>query len=213
MRAVVFGGAPIEDYDFYHNLIQPEDFIICCDGGMRHAKALQILPNAIVGDLDSASAEDIAYFRQAGVEITVYPTHKDETDLQLGLELAVEKGAKEILIFGAIGGPLDHTIAAAHLLVTLCKKGICAHMIDSHNDLTVLDRGTKIIGKKGVLVSTLALSPVVENLTLKGFMYPLDHYHLQMDDPVVAVSNVILSEEAEISFSNGYLYLIFSMDA
>ena len=95
MRAVVFGGAPIEDYDFYHNLIQPEDFIICCDGGMRHAKALQILPNAIVGDLDSASAEDIAYFRQAGVEITVYPTHKDETDLQLGLELAVEKVPKK----------------------------------------------------------------------------------------------------------------------
>ena len=54
MKAVLFAGADIGDYTFCHAYLQDADIIICCDGGVRHTKALGIQPQYIVGDFGSA---------------------------------------------------------------------------------------------------------------------------------------------------------------
>lgn len=126
MKAVLFAGAAITDYSFCEKYLQNADWIICCDGGMHHAKALGITPDYIVGDFDSVRPEVLEEYRNMGISIRQFPTHKNETDMQLGMLLALELGATELVLIGGIGDRFDHTLANAHLLLYLLKKAFVA---------------------------------------------------------------------------------------
>ncbi len=212
MKAVLFGGAAIEDYSFCQPYLAEAEEIICCDGGMHHAKALGIVPDHIVGDFDSVSPEVLEEYRQAGISIRQFPTHKDETDMQLGLQLALELGADTIVMMGGIGDRLDHTLANAHLLLWLRKKGVRGILVNEKNRVELVDRELTVYGKAGDLVSLLPLSMEVKGVTLEGLEYPLTDYDLAIDDEVIAVSNVMLGEEARVRIKSGYLYVMQTRD-
>ncbi len=212
MKAVIFAGAEIKSYDFCKEYIQQQDIIICCDGGMRHTRALGIMPNYILGDFDSCKKEDLQYYQKKGIAIKTFPTKKDETDMELALDFAIELGAEDIVLFGGIGSRFDHTLANAHLLLRLVKKGIRGRLVDEKNCVELIDSAITLYGKKGDLVSTIPLSMEVTGITLKGFAYPLTDHTLTVDDEIVAVSNVMLEEKCEISIKSGYLFVIRSQD-
>ena len=44
MKVILFAGAEIRDYSFCESYMDGADAVICCDAGMRHAKALGIDP-------------------------------------------------------------------------------------------------------------------------------------------------------------------------
>lgn len=212
MRAIIFAGAEIEKYDFCKEYIRKEDIIICCDGGMKHTRALRLTPDYILGDFDSCQKEDLEYYQKKGVPIKTFPTKKDETDMELGLDFAIELGAKDIILFGGIRSRFDHTLANAHLLLRLVKKGIRGRLVDEKNCIELIDKKIILHGKKGDLVSTIPLSMEVTGITLKGFAYPLTDHTLALDDEIVAVSNVMLQQECEISIKSGYLFVIKAKD-
>ncbi|MGL4791383.1 MAG: thiamine diphosphokinase [Anaerotignaceae bacterium] len=211
MRAVVFSGAKIKDYGFCTEYIK-DSLIICCDSGVEHAYKLGLTPTTIVGDLDSATDETLEYFRAKDVKIIKYPTHKDETDTQLGLEEAINKGATHITIIGGIGNRLDHTLANCQLLLQLVKKGITAEIVNENNYITLIKDKVTLKGAVGDLVSTLPLSMAVSGITTKGLEYPLNNATLLMEGSLIAVSNVMVEEIAEISISDGFLYVMKCSD-
>lgn len=213
MKAVIFAGAKIADYTFCEEYLEGGDILICCDGGLHHTKALGLTPDFIVGDFDSVSQEVLDYYKGKNIPIHQFPARKDETDMQLGIALALEKGATDLVLFGGIGSRFDHTLANAHLLLGLLKKGIRARLVDENNCVELVDRPITIYGKVGDLVSTIPLSMMVKGITLKGFEYPLINRDLALDDDMVAVSNVLAQEEAIIDFTDGYLYVIRSKDS
>lgn len=212
MKAVIFAGAAIEDYGFCGKYMEGADVIICCDAGMRHAKALGIDPDYIVGDFDSTSAEVLAYYQEKRIPIRQFPTRKNETDMVLGILLAEELGATDMVLFGGIGDRFDHTLANAHYLLALLKKGIRARLVDEKNCVEVIDRELTIEGKVGDLLSTVPLSMEVTGITLTGFSYPLTDATLTLDGDYIAVSNVLAEETAHIAIKSGYLYVIQSRD-
>jgi thiamine pyrophosphokinase len=53
----------------------------------------------------------------------------------------------------------------------------------------------------------IALSPQVEGITIRGFLYPLDDATLMMGESL-AVSNIINGDEAKISVRSGSLLVI-----
>lgn len=212
MKAVLFAGAAISDYAFCQPEIAQADVIICCDAGMHHAKALGITPDYIVGDFDSVAPEVLEEYRKAGISIRQFPTHKNETDMQLGMLLALELGATQMTLIGGIGSRLDHTLANAHLLLHLLKKGVQAVLLNEKNRVVLIDREIILHGKAGDLVSTIPLSMQVKGLTLEGLEYPLQNYDLALDDDLIAVSNVMLAESAKVSIADGYLFVIQSQD-
>lgn len=212
MNVVLFAGAAIHDYDFCQPYVQHADVVICCDGGMHHTKALGIRPDYIVGDFDSVRPEVLEEYRQEGISIQQFPTHKDETDMQLGIRLAEDLGADSLTLIGGIGDRLDHTMANAHLLLHLCKKGIRAVLVDEKNRVELIDKETVVHGQPGDLVSTIPLSMVVKGVTLEGLEYPLTNYDLSMDDRVIAVSNVMLGNTAKITIQEGYLFVMQTKD-
>jgi len=212
MKTIIFGGAPIRDYGFCKEYISDTDVIICCDAGMRHAKALGIDPDYIVGDFDSASGDVLEYYKAKNIPIRQFPTRKDETDMELGIFLALELGVTDLVLFGGIGDRFDHTLANAHYLLSLLKKGVRARLVDEKNCVEVIDRHLTVEGKVGDIVSTLPLSMEVTGITLKGFSYPLTDATLTLDGDYIAVSNVLAEETATIDIRTGYLYVIKSSD-
>lgn len=192
--------------------MQNADWIICCDGGMHHAKALGITPDYIVGDFDSVRPEVLEEYRNMGISIRQFPTHKNETDMQLGMLLALELGATELVLIGGIGDRFDHTLANAHLLLYLLKKGVCGILVNEKNRVELIDKEVTLYGKAGDLVSTIPLSMLVEGVTLEGLEYPLVDYDLALDDKLVAVSNVMTGTEAKVKIRKGYLFVMQTRD-
>lgn len=212
MKTIIFAGAKIGDYSFCKKYMDGVDKVICCDAGMHHAKALGIDPDYIVGDFDSTAADVLEYYKAKNIPIRQFPTRKDQTDMVLGIFLALELGATDIVLFGGIGDRFDHTLANAHYLLSLVKKGVRARLVDEKNCVEVIDKHLTIKGKVGEIVSTLPLSMEVTGLTLKGFSYPLTDATLTLDDDYIAVSNVLAEETATIDIKSGYLYVIRSRD-
>ena len=115
-RIIIFANGELPALHKARALIQNEDILICADGGTRHALALSLKPDLIIGDLDSAEQDILQKFRAAGVLIESFPHDKNETDLELAINRAIEWKPEQILIVAALGGRLDQTIANITLL-------------------------------------------------------------------------------------------------
>ena len=123
MNTFIICNGDITDYKYCKNLINKDDFIICADGGTRHAYNMKIMPNLIIGDLDSSQIFYIEYFRNLGVEIIKYPVDKDKTDTHICVLHALEF-SNSIILIGALGSRLDHSLANISLLKLGLKKNI-----------------------------------------------------------------------------------------
>ncbi|MCL5046484.1 MAG: thiamine diphosphokinase [Actinobacteria bacterium] len=129
-RAVVFANGRIGDYERLRGLIRDDDWIICADGGAGHALKMGLSPDVLIGDFDSLDGDIVEEISRAGAEVLRVPTEKDQTDTQLALDLALSRGAREILVLGAIGDRLDHTMANILLLPKLAVHGANVTMVD-----------------------------------------------------------------------------------
>jgi len=91
--------------------------VVAADGGARLARPLGLRVDRWVGDGDSLGAAAIEALRTAGVRITLAAQDKDESDTELAVLEAVEAGATDLTILGALGGRrLDHALANIALL-------------------------------------------------------------------------------------------------
>ena len=113
--------------------LQPEDFIICLDGGYDIALQNHVTPHLLLGDFDSIQAA-----LPHDIEICRFPAEKDDTDLGLALELAVRRKKKHVEILGGIGGRLDHTIANMQLLSHYSGSFDVLRMRDGRNKCFVI---------------------------------------------------------------------------
>ena len=86
------------------------------------------------GDFDSLSGAGKAYLESLDhTEIVRLNPEKDDTDTQSTLNLAIRRGAKNILILGATGGRLDHFIGNMGLLGYGRQKGVNVILADAQN--------------------------------------------------------------------------------
>ena len=62
--------------------------------------------------------------RHSGVEPQICPSHKDETDTELALSIALEKGGSqpELRLIGAFGSRMDHSLANLPTSSARCAK-------------------------------------------------------------------------------------------
>ncbi len=150
---------------------------VAADGGMRHAATLGVTPEIWVGDFDSAPDDLIAAW--PGVERQPYPVAKNETDGAIAVSVAAERGAKDIVLVGALGGERsDH--ALMHLLhaVSLAEEGYAIKLTSGEEEAWPLLPGSQEIDlPKGSLFSILGLSPL-SGLFIGNVRYPLNDFSL-----------------------------------
>lgn len=184
-----------------------KSYLICCDRGARHLKRLAILPDAVIGDMDSIDQRDLRYYENQGVKIIRYASEKDYTDTELALDYALQWKPKKISIFCALGGRLDHTLANIYLLMKGFDKGIDTVLMDEYCEAFILNRQCSFVREAGKTVSLLALSPKVTGINLSGFYYPLENGNLKMGE-TLGISNWINKGRATITIDRGKLLVI-----
>jgi thiamine pyrophosphokinase len=202
----VISGGPIRDSGFLKEQqahYQPGS-IICADGGARHAYTRGLVPDLIIGDMDSLDGEIESHFVRQGSRIMRYPEAKDETDTRLALEMAFMMAPDEILIFGALGARLDHTLANLSLLVLAADRGIETRLIDEWCEVFIVKRRRVIEGEAGQTVSLFAFGSDVTGMTLEGFEYPLTDSSMTIAKPY-GISNRLTSAKGVVTVRAGYL--------
>lgn len=210
MRAAIICNGSIENYDISKEKLRQVDFIICADGGTRHAYHMNIIPNIIIGDMDSSKDEYIEYYSSQEVPIIKYSSDKDKTDTHICLEYAMEK-CDEIFLLGATGSRLDHTLGNVSILKLAADKGKTACIIDENNEIYVVKDGIRLEGNKGDILSLLPLSSKVEGINLKGVLYPLQNAVMEIGNPY-GISNKFEESVVVLTIASGYMIVIKSKD-
>ena len=208
--------------------------LIAADRGLEFFLDYLILPDVVIGDFDSLSedgknflemqSEDIPYGGmlewklQKGegkvVEVVRLRPEKDDSDTQSAMNYAIQNGAKEIVILGVTGNRVDHLMANVGLLILAQKQGAEVALADRYNYMKLISSGTilKKAEQFGKYVSFFPLGGDVTGLTLEGFKYPLDKYHLTTANSGLTVSNEISEEYAKVTYESGTLLMIMSRD-
>lgn len=214
----IFGGGSI-DPDFVRKYMaehSAENFkIIAADAGLNTLHAMGMKPDVILGDFDSVKPEWLSdYQNDESIHFERFPAHKDYTDMELAVDMAIQLGAEEILIFGATGTRLDHVIGNIFSLQRPMEQGITAKLLDPHNVIQLLGPGAYTVNASelpGKYVSFLPYTECVTGISLTGFLYPLHEYEM-VKGTTLGISNELASDQACVSFREGILVFIQSAD-
>lgn len=178
-----------------------QDYVIAADKGLDNLKKIGIKPDVIIGDFDSLG------FVPSGENIKRLPVEKDDTDVGFAVNYAFELGYKEFVIYGAIGGLLDHTVANLQLSAYISSKGGKSVFVGDNVFVTSITNDTlKISNGKGRL-SVFALSDKAEGVFLSGLKYPLENAVIENTFPI-GVSNEFTDKSAKITVKNGTLLIV-----
>jgi thiamine pyrophosphokinase len=208
MRALILVNGELYKADVLRRRIHAEafDLVLAADGGAQYADTLSVTLDAIIGDLDSLSG-----LKQDGISNTnfvSYPTEKNETDLELALLYAAERGADQIVMIGAIGARMDMTIANI-LLITHASLNSCR--IEAwHGEQTgwvIRPPGEDISGHPGDTVSLIPLGGYASGITTRGLKYSLKNEDLTFVS-LRGISNLLEKPSAHIKLSEGLLLVV-----
>lgn len=178
------------------------EYVIAADGGLAVLNKMGIKPNLIIGDFDSLG------FVPKGDNVVCHKVEKDDTDMMLAVENALEKGYNNIEIYGGTGGRIDHTIANLQTMLYASRKGAAIRMIDSTNEYYVITSDKLILeSRKEGDLSVFAIGGRTQNVNIKGAKYTAADMELTSDNPT-AVSNSFIGNEVEISVGVGSLLII-----
>ncbi len=209
MNALIIASGNSIKREIFDELHVEDDFIICADGGLNYLDSLKISPDLIVGDFDSANVSLLEKYKD--IKIKKFLPEKNFTDTEIAIEEAITLGYKEIIIFGATGTRLDHTMANILLIERYIKKGISIRIVDNNNYIQILNKDIILNKKEGYYLSIIPITEYIEGITLKGFKYPLENVKVNRGS-TLCISNEITDEEAQIQIKNGIGLLFLSRD-
>jgi thiamine pyrophosphokinase len=204
MKYLVITNGSYGDLDWYRDRARHFRKTVCADGGAGRARELGIIPDWIVGDMDSISEHDRRFMEGAGVCFELHPPEKDSTDTQIALELVEREGGREIVVWGGTGSRLDHNLSNIFSASSFLERGI--DIVFDSPDLSVYLVKKKLVvpGVPGDTVSLIALDSRVSGVDLSGFKYPLEKATLEINWQW-AVSNIITAESPVIRLDSGIL--------
>lgn len=216
LTGLIVTGGPI-DLGFAKDFIMGRTFdrIIAVDRGLNAVFKLELIPDSIVGDFDSADESILNEFKSRPLDTTweIHKPEKDETDTELAINTAIRLGCTKLIILGATGGRLDHFLGNLHLLYASLKKGVEAAIVDEKNWITVTDHERIFEADKifGTYISFLPLSEEVKGITLTGFKYPLHKKDITIGTSL-CISNELTGTIGKMEFNSGILICVESHD-
>ncbi|WP_027340440.1 thiamine diphosphokinase [Halonatronum saccharophilum] len=210
-RAVIFiNGDLIGEDKFYKDVISDDDSIYCADGGAKYTYRLNLIPELILGDLDSLSPEIIDHYNRAGVSFSKFPKEKDKTDTELLIDYILKKDKyNEIIIFAALGGRLDHSLANILLLEKFYNEYTAIKVISPKQTLEVIKSEFVLKECAGKTISLLSLAQKSKGVSLSGFKYDLEDGEIYRSS-TLGMSNIVQSNLAKIKVDKGSLLLVIN---
>lgn len=209
MRIVIFANGELEDPQAEAaRWVRADDVIVGANGGTFYAMEADLLPDHVIGDLDSLSSNLQRWLTEEGTRFHPHPPVKDETDLELALFWAVEQAPDEgIVVLGALGRRPDQTLANLLLLALPELEGCDVRLVGGNWEIRLIHAGETLTlsGQPEDTVSLVPLGGDVHGVTTSGLRYPLEGEVLRFG-PSRGVSNVLEREDATVAVDEGLLW-------
>ena len=173
--------------------------VIAADSGMKHARALGIVPELWVGDFDSSGSElmlDYAY-----VPRQTHPADKDATDGEIAVAAALQMGAKDFILLGGLGGQSDHSTAHLGLALHLAQSGHKCFISNGNEEAYPLIAGAYEYDFGPQSRFSIVPWSNITGLDLSGVKWPLKNKDLTLGSSFT-MSNVALGP-VKLSFTSG----------
>lgn len=174
----------------------PDAFYIGVDAGVEVLLEAGILPDAACGDFDSLD-ESRKSVLKALKDVELSPVRKNESDTELALLMAQEKGLSPIYVCGALGGRIDHELANLSLVM---HRNFPVVLWEKDQRVVRLDPGEYSFSDQFRHVSFFPIGEA--EISLQGFDYPLDHRRLHPRD-IYTLSNRVIDSPATVQVHAG----------
>lgn len=178
------------------------DLIVAVDGGFAHLQGVGCDPDVAIGDFDSLGRVPAC---QTVIE---HPTHKDKSDLELALDYVAARGTERVVVFGALGGRLDHSVGNLQLCASFAERGMDVELVDAGCSVSVLvGPGTlNMPAMDGGTVSVFSAVDESRGVTERGMEYPLDDATLT-NRTTWGLSNELTGLPASVTVEEGTLFI------
>ena len=183
------------------------DLVIAADGGQGALSRLHRRADVVVGDFDS--------LREApdGGEVVRLPAEKDDTDMVAALRLALARGYRDIRIYGAAGGRIDHTHRQSAIPQLPRPAGGARRAGGEHYSVTsILNGEIRFAAASRGMLSVFAQGGEARGVYLEGLKYPQRGFTLRDDYPM-GVSNEFTGVPARVAVTDGLLLVAWTKEA
>lgn len=206
-RIIIFANGELPDLKKVRALLLPDDYIICADGGTRHALALNLKPDLVIGDMDSIQKNQWQKLQKSGISVELFSRDKNETDLELAVTRAVEMNPEQIIIVAALGGRLDQTLGNITLLANPQLSAFDIRLDDGMEEIFLCRDQVQVHGRSGDIVSLIPWQGDASGVTTKDLKWRLDQETLY-PDRTRGISNEMTGNTASISIGSGLLLIV-----
>jgi len=208
LRAAIFLNGVPDPLDLLRSVAGRADLVVAADGGARCALDAGVVPDLVVGDMDSLGEAGVREVEERGALLERHPLRKDKMDGHLAIIAAAERGATDVDLLCATGGSVSSFFAVPHILLAAERMSLRATMIAGWGQAFVLEAGSrKVSGDPRDSVSVFPFTGPATGVTLEGFSYPLEDARLEIGD-TLGFHNELLDRVGRVSVEEGVLLVI-----
>jgi thiamine pyrophosphokinase len=207
MKAVVVASGDVASSDLRH--VIGAGLVIAADGGAAALERSGTRIDRLVGDLDSADPALVARLAADGTQVTRHPADKESSDTELAVMAALESGATEIVLLGAMAGTrLDHALANL-LLLADPELGPALRIVHGPSTVRAVRDGGRLAldAEPGALVTLLPVGGEVTGVTTRGLRWPLVAATLRIGRSR-GLSNEVVQPDAWVRVEHGTLLVV-----
>jgi thiamine pyrophosphokinase len=177
--------------------------LICADGGANSALKMKLVPDVIIGDLDSISTT--AFKELKSVSKIIQLKRQNDTDVEKCLKYAISKKYNETLLVGVTGNRLDHTFCNLGIVLKFFHQ-IKISLIAEDSFLKAYTNNIEIKTFPEETISLYGISPKTK-ITSKGLKYELKNAALPFGIRE-STSNIAKKVWVKLKITNGVVFII-----
>jgi thiamine pyrophosphokinase len=207
VAAIFLNGSP-DSPDLLRRVAGRADLVVAADGGARYALEAGVVPDLVVGDMDSLGEDLAREVESRGASLERHPVRKDKMDGHLAVLAARERGATAADLLCALGGRLGALFAVTHILLAAERIGLHTSVVADRGRMFVVEAGSrKVEGASQDSISIFPLSGPAAGVTLEGMEYPLENATLEPGD-TLGFHNELIGTQARVSVGEGALLVV-----
>lgn len=204
-KTIIFAGAHIDDYEWLGQQVNANDTIICADSGLRHAHAISVTPDIIIGDFDSVDNDLLQSYE--GQSNIIKDDDQNTTDLMKALSQC--DLSNPVHIYGAVGERADHDFSNYLILMNMERPDNIT-IITKKDIRRIVKSSLTFNGNVGDHVGLFPLTPI-EGLSVEGLKYDPSVLDGPYEFGWNGACNEMIANTASILFNKGTLLVTHSL--
>ena len=208
-HAIIVGNGDPPSNSLFFELMSTEPTVICADGGLKTVLKYGVIPDMVVGDLDSVDISDLS--RIPSENVFKVDTDNTSTDLEKALIRTIDIGIQAATLLGFTGGRSDHVLWNLGLLGKY-QDSIALRMVDNHGEMRLVTQTVRFRAKIGQKISLSPLKTPVEGIVTRGLRFPLSHESLELGVRD-GISNEAIENIVEIEVGCGDLLVFVHLNS